>query len=231
MKPLYLLLLSSFLFACNAYRTSPESEVLFTRQDLTKPGFVVSPIIDLTPGNTTSVADANAFDTILTNTLKEQWKKVSLLSVTEITQILDGEQIEDWRNALKTEKADKGSESTIKLLKKLTFQGKSYPSQALLPGVLQNSVSCGHKEALSTYLSPKPQGPKAYCQRVMKMRFRIMDLENSEILWNGIVYATQETTTSSSHKDSEEDPVIDPPSTQALIRECFSNFAKQFADK
>jgi hypothetical protein len=231
MKLLFALLLSSLLFACNAYRTSPESEVLFTRQDLTKRGFVISPLIDLTPRNTTSIADANAFDTILANTLKEQWKTVKLLTVAETTQMLDGEQVETWREALKTEKADEGSAATLTVLKKLTRQGKTYPSQALLPSVLQNSVSCGHKQALSTYLSPNPQGPKAYCQRVMKMRFRIMDSENSEILWNGIVYATQEATLPQSSKEGEDDPVIDPPTTQALIRECFHNFAKQFADK
>lgn len=231
MKPQFILLISSLLFACNAYRSSPESEILFTRQDLTKRGFVVSPIIDLTAGNTTSVADENAFDTILSNTLKELWKRTKLLTVAEITQILDGEQVENWRDALKTEKVDEGSVSTLMILKKLTTLGKTYPSQALLPSVLQNSVSCGHKAALSTYLSPEPQGPKAYCQRVMKMRFRIMDVQNSEILWNGIVYATQEAATPPSHKDSEEDPPIAPPTTQALIRECFHNFAKQFADK
>ncbi len=228
MKPLMILLLSSLTFGCNAYRTSPESERLFTKQDLTKRGFVVSPIIDLTPGNTTSVADGNAFDTILANTLKEQWDNVSLLSPSDMTRTLDGQQIETWRDALKAEAPSESSPSTLTILKKLTKLGQSYPSQVLLPSILQNSVSCGHKEALSTYLSPAPQGPKAYCQRVMKMRFRIMDVENSEILWNGIVYATQESTASSPAASEDEQNTLEPPTTQSLIRECFSNFAKQF---
>lgn len=219
------LMISIVLLGCNAYRATPESEILYTKKDLTKRGFVLAPIVDLSPSNTTSVGDLNAFDTILSNTLSDTWKKTRLQTVGDSIKSLDGEQVEDWRLSVAKEEAAVPSASSLAILKKLTQMGISYPSQVLLPAILQNSVSCGHKEALSTYLSPDPHGPKAYCQRVMKMRFRIMDNASSDLVWNGIVYATQETT--SKNKDDEDSP-LDPPSTQALIRECFVNFSKQF---
>lgn len=231
MNPRVILVLNLFLFACNAYRTSPESVILFTKQDLSKRGFVISPLVDLSPGNTTSVSEENAFDTILSNTLSEEWKNVKLLPTVAVIQMLDGEQLELWRDALKKEDAAQSSPSTLKILKKLDALGKSHPSQVLLPSILQNSLSCGRKEALSTYLNPDPRGSKAYCQRVMKMRFRILDVETSALLWNGIIYATQESTAAAPQQASDAAPPLDPPSTQALIRECFNNFAQQFADK
>jgi hypothetical protein len=217
--------LSVFLTGCNAYRAAPESEILYTKKDLTKRGFVLAPIVDLSPNNSSSIADLNAFDTILSNTLSDTWTKTRLMSAADTTKSLDADQVEEWRKSVAKEEAGVPSPSSLALLKKLTQLGISYPAQVLLPAVLQNSVSCGHKEALSTYLSPEPHGPKAYCQRVMKMRFRIMENASSELVWNGIVYATQET--SAKGKDDEDRP-LDPPSTQALIRECFINFSKQF---
>lgn len=158
MNPRVILVLNLFLFACNAYRTSPESVILFTKQDLSKRGFVISPLVDLSPGNTTSVSEENAFDTILSNTLSEEWKNVKLLPTVAVIQMLDGEQLELWRDALKKEDAAQSSPSTLKILKKLDALGKSHPSQVLLPSILQNSLSCGRKEALSTYLNPDVAG-------------------------------------------------------------------------
>ncbi|RYZ57526.1 MAG: hypothetical protein EOP07_09670 [Proteobacteria bacterium] len=225
MNAIITLMITVLLVGCNAYRATPESEILYTKKDLTKRGFVLAPIVDLSKGNTTSVGDLNAFDTILSNTLSDTWKKTHLQTVGETTKSLDGELVEEWRVSVAKEEAGVPSPSSLTILKKLTQLGISYPSQVLLPAILQNTVSCGHKEALSTYLSPDPHGPKAYCQRVMKMRFRIMDNASSALVWNGIVYATQEST--AKNKDDEETP-LDPPSTQALIRECFINFSKQF---
>jgi hypothetical protein len=226
MKTIVSLLISLTLVGCNAYRATPEAEILYTQKDLAKRGFVLAPIVDLSPGNTTSVGDLNAFDTILSNTLNVVWTKTRLFTVNDSIKALDGEQVEDWRTSIAREEAGVPSPSSLAILGKLSQLGTAYPSQVLLPVILQNTVSCGHKEALSTYLSPEPHGPKAYCQRVMKMRFRIMENASTALVWNGIVYATQETTANS--KDDEDTP-LDPPSTQALIRECFVNFSKQFA--
>jgi len=241
MKPNVPILLSIFLFlsACNAYRTTPDSEILFTKKDLTKNGFIVAPVIDVSPKSANTVADLNAYDSILTNTLKSLWPSTSLMSTSEITQNLEGEdeEIEGWRGALvkedqnqKQKSASNSSPSSVEITRKLIRFGSNPPKQVLLASVLQNSVSCGQKEVLATYLSPDPKGFKGYCQRIMKMRFRILDVQKNTFVWNGIIYATQESTQPSPAARSEEDNPLEPPSTQSLIRDCFTNFARQFSE-
>lgn len=235
LRSLLLYTLFTFLVACNAYKAKPESAISFTRQDLTRKGFILAPIAvpdsKLNPGP----AEVVAYDLILGNTLREKWKNVSMLSSGDIAKSLDTEQIEAWRTALGKEDQKEVSPSTLGVLKDLTKQGKSFPKQVLLPTLLQNTVSCGQKDAVSTYLSPDPHGQRKYCQRILKMRFRIMSVESSELLWNGLIYATQE---NAAEIDNDEDktaasqkPELEAPTTQTLIRECFHNFAKQFSER
>lgn len=228
----------TFLFACNAYRATPESEISFSRQDLTGKGFILAPIAvpdaSLNPGPSELVA----YDVILGNTLKEKWKSVNMLASSEFGRTLGAENIESWREDLAGEDVKEPSKSTLQFIKKLSASGRAIPKQVLLPTLLQNSVSCGRKEAVSAYQSSTPHGEKRYCQRIMKMRFRIMSVESPELLWNGLIYATQENAAdlnSSGDEDAkgdtkaDDDPVA--PSTQALIRESFNNFAKQFGER
>ncbi len=230
MNFLFLILSGILLSGCNAYRTTPDSEIMFTKQDLTKRGFVVAPLIDSTPEKFNKIDDLNAFDSIFVNILAAQWKEAPLLSTAAIIATLDDEVLEEWRVALKSEDQLEPSAATLQILKKLTALGKSYPKQVVFANLLQNSVICSHKEALPTYLASEPRGPKAYCQRVMKMRFRILNIVNNEFIWNGLIYATQESNQNTLTLSDDDQP-IEPPSTQSLIRECFMNFAHQFADQ
>ena len=225
-----------FLFsltACHAYRATPENIVLFTREDLTKKGFILAPISvpdsKLNPGP----SDLAAYDLILAHTLKERWPKAPMLSSPELALALEPEAIEGWRLAIAEEDQGLASPSTLRISKELTRLGRSFPRQVLLPTLLQNSSSCGQREALATQLNPDPNGFKAYCQRVIKMRFRIMTIDSAELLWNGLIYATQETTSEIlSLKQAEaEVKQLEPPAMQSLVRECFKNFATQFSER
>lgn len=232
---LLFLLLALTLLGCNAYRAKPESNTLFTRDDLTRKGFVLAPIAvpdeTLNPGP----SELAAYDLILANTLKERWPNAPMLASPEISRTLDFETVERWRASIEDEDSAVASPSTLRILKELTKLGRSYPKQVLLPSLLQNTVSCGQKEALSTHLSPNPHGVKAYCQRLIKMRFRIMDVSSAELLWNGLIYATQETTSDIVHVEqpdaAQKNAELEAPSMQSLIRDCFKNFATQFSDR
>lgn len=217
------------LNACNAYRTQPESEVLYTRQELTKKGFVLAPIVDLDAKGQAGPSDLLTYDAILANTLRETWKHTTVFSAAEIAALVEPRPVEAWRVKLSKEDQKAVSQSTRSVLSGLTNLGKTYPPQILLPSILSNLVSCGRKEALATYLNPKAKGMRMYCQRTLKMRFRIMSTEASDLLWNGIIYATQETV--GPNGATADDAPIEAPLTQSLIRESFHNFAKQFADK
>ncbi|RZA22516.1 MAG: hypothetical protein EOP10_15230 [Proteobacteria bacterium] len=220
------------LTACQAYRAKPESNVLYTRHDLTKKGFVLAPIAvaeqKLNPG----AAELTTYDSILTNTLVSRWPDVPVLSSGEVADTLGTEELEMWRKELQGEEVAIASPSSFAILKKIAHKGKRYPKQVLLPSLLMNTVSCGQKEALSTAVSPNPHGIRAYCQRIVKMRFRIMSVDSAELLWNGLIYATQEMASEieDSNDQDAERKVIEPPATQALIRDCFNNFAKQFSE-
>ncbi|RZA11964.1 MAG: hypothetical protein EOP10_32180, partial [Proteobacteria bacterium] len=169
-----LLMMSLTLFACNAYRSAPVQEVLSTNQDLARKGFVLAPVADLSLTDNPTVSDWTAFDSILFNTLEESWNKPKLFSTSQATALLDGDRIEAWRRDLKAEDQNHVSESSAKIYKELLrFRlQNTLPPQLLLPTLLQNTVSCGQKEAMATGLSPSPRAGKNYCQRTMKMRFR-----------------------------------------------------------
>ncbi len=217
--------------ACQAYRQAPSSELSFTREDLNQGGIVLSPISigdkKLDPGP----ADRLAYDLILANVLRSKWPKVTLLASQEISEILGSEAIDTWRSQLTEEEAESPSAASLSVLRKLTNQGKSYPKQILIPSLLQNSVSCGQRDPLSTALNPNPHGLRHYCQRLVKMRFRILSASHGEILWNGLIYATQENTLDRKDGENIAEGELEAPSTQSLIREAFLNFAKQFSER
>jgi hypothetical protein len=227
-----LALLFMTLTACQAYRAKPEGMVLYTHEELTKKGFVLAPMFDAQEPLDLGGATLPEYDLTLTSTLKKRWPSTVVLASDAIGAILGRDEIEAWRSRLKNEDVALASPSSLNILKKLTEFGQTYPKQVLLPSLLTNAVSCGQKEVLVNSKHRTRSGSRAYCQRTVKMRFRIMALDGSELLWNGLIYATQEKQ-SEPIRDEAEDPeqnAIDPPPTQALIEECFSNFAKQFGD-
>lgn len=226
--PIFALVAFLFLTACQAYRSTPESEISYQRDELTRKGFVLAPLsvpnAKLNPG----VSELTAYDTILANTLRARWPDTKMISSRDLLEVLGAEEIESWRKSLDTEEVKLASPSSKAVLKKFAGMGRIHPSQVLLPTLLQNTVSCGEKEALPSTMSSRPHGPRDYCQRTVKMRFRIMTIDGKDLLWNGLIYATQEAFV---EKGASEKTKVEPPSTQLLIRDCFHNFAKQFSER
>ncbi|MES2745200.1 MAG: hypothetical protein V4655_07225, partial [Bdellovibrionota bacterium] len=155
---LFFALFLMLLTACQAYRAKPESNVLYTRHDLTKKGFVLAPIAvaeaKLNPG----AAELSTYDSILTNTLVSRWPTVPVLSSGEVSVTLGADELETWRNEIVGEDVAIASPSSLAILKKIAQEGKRYPKQVLLPSLLMNTVSCGQKEAFATSMSPNPHG-------------------------------------------------------------------------